>query len=123
MFFFIGSNMAYAEYNESELKNLFTNKQLREEIDAKRTGKYRSSKKGPVTQVKVNGYMKRSGGKNVVWVNGKSTMNSSRVGGVTVFTQSITKSNKVPLRVDGRKIYVRPGEVWKNGSVSPKNKN
>lgn len=114
----ISSTPAYAEYDVNNLKKLFTDKRQRAQIDAARAGDYSGSEVQQATQVKVSGYMKRSSGKSVVWVNGKNTLDSSRVGGVTVNTNAI--NNKVPVKIDGRTVYVRPGESWSEASGNVK---
>ncbi len=111
---------AYAEYDVNDLNKLFTDSRQRAQIDAARAGDYSGSEIQQATQVKVNGYMKRSGGKSVVWVNGTNTLDSSKVGGVTVNTKAINNNNKVPVKIDGQTVYVRPGESWSEASGSVK---
>jgi len=109
---FINSTPVYAEYDVNDLKKLFTDKRQRAQIDAARAGDYSGPEVQQATQVNVNGYMKRSSGKSVVWVNGENTLESSKVGGVTVNARSINRNNKVPVKIDGRTVYVKPGESW-----------
>jgi len=112
----INSTPVYAEYDVNDLKKLFTDKRQRAQIDAARAGDYSGAEAQQATQVNVSGYMKRSSGKSVVWVNGANTLESSKVGGVMVNTQSIKNNNKVPVKIDGRTVYVRPGESWSEAS-------
>jgi len=116
----MSSTPAYAEYDVNDLKKLFTDKRQRAQIDAARAGDYSGSEVQQATQVNVSGYMKRSGGKSVVWVNGTNTLESSKVGGVMVNTQTINNDNKVPVKIDGRTVYVRPGESWSEASGNVK---
>ncbi|PCJ85221.1 MAG: hypothetical protein COA54_11760 [Thiotrichaceae bacterium] len=116
----MNASPAYAEYDVNDLNKLFTDKKQRAQIDADRAGDYSGSEVHKATQVKVSGYMKRSSGKSVVWVNGANTLDSTRVGGVTVNTQLINNNNKVPVKIDGRTVYVRPGESWSEASGSVK---
>ncbi len=109
---------SHAEYNESDLKNLFTTKKQRAKIDAVRFGKYVAApvkrtvkKKTKIKKVKVSGYMTRSDGKSVVWVNGKNTLKSLKIGRVNVRKTNI-KNNKVTINVDGKTVLLKPGETW-----------
>ncbi len=108
------TSVSYAEYAESDLNNLFTTKKQRAKIDAARYGK-RITKpvkhKQKTKKVKVNGYVTRSDGKSVVWLNDKSTLKSSRVGDVSVKKNSI-KNNKITVNVDGKTVKIKPGETW-----------
>jgi hypothetical protein len=56
--------------------------------------------------------MKRSDGKNVVWVNGESTIDKSRLGDIRVHQKSIGKEKKVTISVDGKTVRIKPGEAW-----------
>lgn len=120
MLFFSFISTSYAEYDESELKDLFTTKKQRIKIDAKRFGKPvvasvkpQVKKKIKNKKVKVSGYVTRSNGKSVVWVNGRSTLKSSTVGDVRVHQLSVGKNKKVTISVDGKTTRLKPGEVWK----------
>lgn len=107
------SPVSHAEYDASELGKLFTDKNQRTQIDAARSGAASSSEPKKADKVEVNGYMKRSDGKNVVWVNGKNTLDESKFGNVKVYPKKINdKNNKVPVSVDDRKVYIKPGESW-----------
>lgn len=121
---FLCSPVLHAEYDISDLGKLFTDKSQRTQIDATRSGKSSKDEAKQVDKVKVSGYMKRSDGKNVVWVNGESTIEESKVDNVKVYPQNINDSNKkVPVKVDDQKIYLKPGESWSKstGKVSDNN--
>ena len=118
--FFAFISTSQAEYAESELKDLFTTKKQRIKIDAKRFGrpvvasvKPQVKKKIKNKKVKVSGYVTRSDGESVVWVNGRSTLKSSIVGDVRVHQSSVGKNKKVTISVDGKTTRLKPGEVWK----------
>ena len=101
------------EYSEQSLRSLFTNQQQRQEIDNSRAGGTVEGQAivGP-SSIQINGMVKRSNGKNVVWVNGKSTMHNASVDGVKVYSNAINSKNKIPIMIDGEKIYLKPGQTW-----------
>lgn len=102
------------EYSEQSLKTLFTSQQERQEIENGRRGNNFSGDQGLVgpSSVQINGMVKRSNGKSVVWVNGKSTLDNSMVDGIKVYSKSIRTNNKIPMMIDGKKVYIKPGETW-----------
>ena len=105
-------------YNEQSLKNLFTSQQQRQEIDSDRRESGSSSNQtvaGP-SSIKVNGLLTRNKGKSVVWINGKSTLDSSNVDGVVVNTNSIDSRNKISVMVEGERVRLKPGETWSEES-------
>ncbi|MBT8118727.1 MAG: hypothetical protein KJN89_03325 [Gammaproteobacteria bacterium] len=102
--------MSSAEYNADDLNKLFTDKNQRARIDAARSGLTGSAKQ--TDKVKVDGYVTRSDGKSVVWINGQSTLDSSRVGNIRVHQSSMHKDKKVGISIDGESRRLRPGETW-----------
>lgn len=106
------SGMSYAEYDVTELKKLFTDKSQRAQIDAARSGKGAGAREKETTKVNVSGYVTRSNGKGVVWINNKNTLDSSRVDDVKVHQSSIGKNKKVTVNVDGKTVRLKPGETW-----------
>lgn len=102
------------DYNEQSLRSLFTSQQQRQEIDNNRNAA--GSKNEPAnirpSSVHINGIVKRSNGKSVVWINGKNTLDNSIVDGVKIYSNGITEKNKIPVSVDDRTIYIKPGETW-----------
>lgn len=104
---------AAKEYSEQSLRSLFTSPQERQEIDNNRAGSTSEGQAiaGP-SSVQINGIVKRSDGKNIVWVNGKSTMEDSTIDSVKVYSNAVNSKDKIPVMVDGRKIYLKPGETW-----------
>jgi len=109
---FISSGALHAEYDDADLQKLFTDKKQRAQIDAARSGNYSDAGAQKTNQVKVSGYVTRSNGKSVVWLNNKNTLDSSRIGDVKVYQSSIGKNRKVTVRVDGKTKRLKPGETW-----------
>ena len=102
-------------FDEQSLKTLFNSPSERKAINATRRGGGGGFVSGPAS-VELKGVVKRSDGKSVVWINNKNTMNNSMVDGVKVYPNAMNKNNKVPVRVDGRMVYVKPGETWSEDS-------
>jgi hypothetical protein len=105
-------NMSYADYDADKLEQLFTNKSQRAQIDATRSGNYSGTEERKTQKIKVEGYVTRSNGKSVAWVNNKNTLESSSIGDVKVHHSSIGKNKKVTVSVEGKRARLRPGEVW-----------
>jgi len=103
---------AQAEYDASDLDKLFTDKRQRSQIDAARSGKNISKGVRQTNKVNVNGYLTRSDGQSVVWVNKENTLDSHRVGGVKVHRSGIGNNKKVTISVDGKSVRLKPGETW-----------
>jgi hypothetical protein len=115
----ISSAASAADFEASELKSLFTNPQQRARIDAIRSGKHTGSGEQKADKVTVSGYVTRSNGKSVVWLNNGNTLEASRVDGVKVYQSSVGKNKKVTLNADGKTKHLKPGESWRpeTGSV------
>ena len=101
-----------AEYDVGDLETLFTDKKQRAKIDAMRSGNYVSSGTRKTNKVKVSGYMKRSNGKSVVWVNNKNTMESAAIDDIRIHKNNLGKNNKVTVSVGGKYKRLKPGESW-----------
>lgn len=116
--FFVGllsiiySTTLSADYSENDLKKLFTDKRQRAQIDAARTGNVSASELPKTSQINVSGYVIRSDGKSVVWVNNKNTLNSSKIDDIKIHQNSIGKNKKVTISVDGKTARLKPGETW-----------
>jgi hypothetical protein len=106
------STAAYAEYDVNDLEKLFTDERQRAQIDAARTGNYVGASSKKTNKVKILGYMKRSSGKSVVWVNNKNTLEDSAIDDIRVHKNNLGKNNKVTVSVDGKYKRLRPGESW-----------
>jgi hypothetical protein len=113
LFCIICSSALHADYDAADLQNLFTDKKLRARIDAMRSGDYTEpDRQKKTSKIKVSGYVKRSNGKSVAWVNNKSTLQGSKIGDVKVHRSYIGKDKKVTISVDNKKTRLRPGETW-----------
>ena len=106
------STPVLAEYDAAELGKLFTDREQRSHIDAARSGRGKNTSVRQTSKVNMNGYLTRSDGKSVVWVNDESTLESSRVGDVRVHSSSIGKNKRVTISVDGKTARLKPGETW-----------
>lgn len=112
-------NVVAAYYDESALGRLFTTPQQRHKIDAFRKGKSVgiTHEQSSPTDVNVQGMVIRSDGKSTVWVNGKSTLESSRVGGVDVKLNSLNhKTDSVTVVINNKAVRLKPGQVWSEDS-------
>ena len=113
LFCMIYSNILYADYDAADLQKLFTDKQQRARIDVTRSGKHTGSDvQKQTSKINVSGYVTRSNGKSVVWINNTNTLDSPRVGNVRVHQSSIGKNKKVTVSVDNKTTRLRPGETW-----------
>jgi hypothetical protein len=113
------ANSAAAYFDESALGRLFTTPQQRHKIDVFRKGSSTgiTHERSSPTDVKVQGIMTRSDGKSTVWVNGKSTLDSNRVGGVNVKLNSLNhKTDKVTVIINKNVVRLKPGQTWSEDS-------
>jgi len=106
------SSAVHADYDATNLNKLFTDKKQRAQIDAARSGSYSGSDLQQTSDVNVSGYVTRSDGKSVVWVNNKNTLDSSKLGDIKVYNSSIGKNKKVTISVNGKTARLKPGETW-----------
>jgi hypothetical protein len=108
-----------AQDGVENLGTLFTDSQQREKLEAVRRGTYmeEAEKNSRVSNIRIDGVMIRSDGKNVVWVNGRSTLDGMPVEGVKVNAEAADRnSHKVPVTIEGKRVYVKPGQVWSEGT-------
>ena len=105
---------SFAEHNVSELDKLFTDKRQRANIDAKRSGNV-SPELQKTNKVTIDGYVTRSDGKDVVWINNGNTLDSYKVGDVKVQQLNIGKDKKVGVTLDGTHVHLKAGETWSEG--------
>lgn len=110
------SHPVHADYDAAKLHKLFTDRQQRAQIDAARSGSLPSDTTEVTDQVRVSGYVKRSDGKDVVWLNNQSTLESNRKGDIRVRQSDIGKDKRVTVTVDGRTVRLKPGETWHKDS-------
>ena len=111
LFFLMFGAVSHAAFDADDLGKLFTDKKQRAQIDAARSGNLDFESKR-TNKVNVSGYMKRSDGKSVVWVNGGNTLEKSRLGEIRVHQKTIGKDKKVTVSVDGKTARIKPGETW-----------
>ena len=110
---------AMSEDGVEGLGRLFIDVEQREKLEAVRRGTYNAEmeKESRISNVRVNGVMMRSDGENVVWINGKSTLDGTPVKGVSVDPQSAdSESYKVKVNIDGKHVTIKPGQNWSEGT-------
>jgi hypothetical protein len=113
-----------AASDDERLNRLFMNPETRSRIDGARKGDpvMEKSEKGAATsKIRIDGVVLRENGDNVVWVNGKSSLNSNNISGAQVRTQRIDRMNyRVPVKVDDQTVRLKPGQEWseESGKVS-----
>ena len=112
LIFSVFTSPLYADYDVADLKKLFTDKAQRAQIDAARSGNALTPGLQQTNKVKVSGYMTRSDGKDVVWLNNNNTLESSKVGDIKVHRSAIGINKKVTISMDGQTKRLKPGEVW-----------
>jgi len=113
------SKVAMAQDDVENLGTLFTDSEQREKLEAVRRGTYleESEKNSRVSNIRVDGIMIRSDGQNVVWVNGTSTLENSSIEGIKVNADAADEdSQEVPVNIDGKRVYVKPGQIWSEGT-------
>lgn len=104
------SGVSSAQYYADDLNRLFTDKNQRARIDAARSGATGTARE--TSKVRIDGYVTRSDGKSVVWVNGQNTLDNSRIGNIRIQQPSTYKDKKVGVSIDGESRRLRPGETW-----------
>ena len=113
LFCMMCSNILSADYEVTDLNKLFTDKKQRARIDAVRSGdQIGSGIKQQMSKIKVSGYVTRSDGRSVVWINNKNTIDNAKVDDVFVHQSSVGKGKKVTISIDGKKARLKPGETW-----------
>jgi len=112
LFFILCSGAVHAGYDVADLKKLFTDRSQRAQIDASRSGGFSGEASQSTKKLKVTGYVTRSNGKSVVWVNNKNTLDGTKLGNVKVHQASVGKNKKVTLILPEKTIRLKPGETW-----------
>ena len=110
MFGILCSSTSHAAYDADDLKKLFTDKNQRARIDAARSGITGTDRQ--VNKIKLDGYVTRSSGKSVVWVNGQNTLDSNAIGNLRVHQPSKGRDKRVRVSIDGQSRPLKPGETW-----------
>ncbi|MDH5764582.1 MAG: hypothetical protein OEZ38_01095 [Gammaproteobacteria bacterium] len=118
---YIATSNANGYEGVDKLKTLFTTPFERQQLDAKRSSnayrskdnKFKYSKANISKKVKVKGMVKKSNGEVVVWVNKSNTLKSSRINNqISVNTKQVKSEYEIPIKVNNRKIKIKPGQVW-----------
>ena len=115
--------VAAAEYEVEGLGRLFIDPVQREKLEAVRRGTYKAEteQESRVSNVRVNGIMIRSDGDNVVWINGESTLGGISSEGIRVNPDATdARSYRVPVRIDGKVVGIKPGQNWSEGTGTVK---
>ena len=102
-----------------ELGRLFVDVEQREKLEAVRRGTYdmESEQESRVSNVRINGVMMRSGGENVVWINGENTLDGEPVKGVKVIPDvTDSETYNVQVQIDGKRVKLKPGQNWSEGT-------
>lgn len=102
-----------------ELGRLFVDVEQREKLEAVRRGTYdmESEQESRVSNVRINGVMMRSGGENVVWINGENTLDGEPVKGVKVNPETAdSETYNVQVQIDGKRVKLKPGQNWSEGT-------
>jgi hypothetical protein len=114
VFIILCNGSLHAAYDADELKKLFTDKNQRARIDAARSGVTGADRQ--VNKIKLDGYVTRSSGKSVVWVNGQNTLDSNAIGNLRVHQPSKDRDKRVRVSIDGQTRPLKPGETWDKGT-------
>jgi len=107
------------------LKKLFYTQSQREKIDAFRykpekntssKASKKNSEKAAASEkntsvIKIDGYVKRADGKNVIWYNNKNTLNSSRLNSTTKFQSGVIVNKGIHIISSRKKMRIEPGQV------------
>ena len=110
---------AVSEDGIEGLGRLFVDVDQREKLEAVRRGTYSVDveEENRVSNVRLNGVMMRSDGKNVVWINGKSTLDGEPMKGIMVNPDSANnKTYDVQVKIDGKRVNLKPGQNWSEGT-------
>ena len=102
-----------------DLGRLFVDVEQREKLEAVRRGTYdmESEQESRVSNVRINGVMMRSGGENVVWINGENTLDGESVKGVKVNPETAdNETYNVQVQIDGKRVKLKPGQNWSEGT-------
>lgn len=94
-----------------ELGRLFFTPEQRQALDARRKARVPDKPAAAAASptLRLDGYVKRSGGPSTVWVNGESTEDAPRI--------PASSDGRVPVQVDaGGRVGLKPGETLDRGS-------
>jgi hypothetical protein len=93
-----------------DLGRLFFTPEERQALDARRTARLPDKPAAVVAapSVRLDGYVKRSGGKSTVWVNGEALDTPPRL--------PAGSETRVSVRDGGRAVLLKPGETLERGN-------
>lgn len=117
------STPSLSEEGIEGLGRLFIEPEQREKLESVRRGTYNAEieKESRVSNVRVDGIMVRSDGKNVVWVNGGSTLDGEPIEGVKVNADAASRdAYDIQVRIDGKNVKLKPGQNWSEGTGTVK---
>lgn len=109
----------YSAEDIEGLGKLFIDAEQREKLEAVRRGTYNAEaeKESRLSNVRVNGLVLRSDGENVVWINGESTLDGKEIKGLSVNPDAVdAETYKVQVRVEGKRVNIKPGQNWSEGT-------
>ena len=88
-----------------ELGRLFFTPEQRDALDARRKARVPDKPAAVAASptMRLDGYVKRSGGRSTVWVNGESTDDASRI--------PPSSDGRVAVQVEGGRVGLKPGEI------------
>jgi len=112
LLFILYCGAVQAEYDVADLKKLFTDRSQRARIDAMRLGDFSADETLQTRKIKVSGYVTRSDGKSVVWLNNKNTLDGPRLGDVKIRQSTVGKNKRVTLIMKEKTIHLKAGETW-----------
>jgi len=113
------SKHAISEDGIEGLGRLFIDVEQREKLEAVRRGTYNLEveQESRVSNIRVNGVMMRSDGDNVVWINGENTLDGAPINGVSVNPNTTDiDTYKVQVNIDGKRVNIKPGQNWSEGT-------
>ena len=105
------------------LGRLFIDSEQREKLEAVRRGTYQAEieKESRVSNVSVDGLVIRSDGESVIWINGENTLDGNSVKGISVYPGTADKETyKVQVNIDGKRVRLKPGQNWSEGTGTVK---
>jgi len=77
-----------------------------------RLGNFSADETLHTRKIKVSGYVTRSNGKSVVWLNNKNTLDGAKLGDVRVRQSTVGKNKEVTLIMKEKTVRIKAGETW-----------
>lgn len=110
---------AKSEDGVEGLGRLFIDAEQREKLESVRRGTYKAEveQESRVSNIRIDGIMLRSDGENVIWINGESALHGTPIEGVNINPKSANGDTyNVQLSIDGKRISLKPGQNWSEGT-------